>query len=548
LTDISCSLAACVSVDADGQAVYSADPAARAPAWTATTIDPDTALTSVSCVSGGICAVGDDEEGVLDTADAGTTQPEWARQIVPYKTVYAISCSSLVFCGAAAEGCTPHICGGRGFLTASELTARLPPWNGFGGPENGGLRTLACPSRSLCVGVDLFGTIWSTVDPTAEESTWSSDGVTTAASAAVSCASQSLCVAAGDAGHLLISRDPQVVPSTWSEYTVDTPNQITAVSCVSSELCVGVDNAGNAIVSTDPGSPTPTWTVKDIDGDTELRAVSCASVSLCVATDSAGDDVVGEATGEVSVVLAGSGAGRVSAPSLACPGACANTYPLAAAVTLTAAADTGSTFTGWSGACSGTGSCQLEVAAANDVIADFAASEPPAGGQTAGAQTAGAGAAEPQTAGADNNGSGNASARRSSTSHPTNRPTPAPIARFSAVFTTRASLRGHTIGLLTGLPVLSGLPPRATVVVRCRHRCARPLDLVRHTGTHHTIALVFGQPLVLTPTTTIEISVTAPHLTGRYVDYTFKRAADTAIPYTTQHGCLTNTGAHQPCP
>jgi hypothetical protein len=45
-------------------------------------------------------------------------------------------------------------------------------------------------------------------------------------------------------------------------------------------------------------------------------------------------------------------------------------------VTLTATADTGSAFAGWSGDCSGTGDCVLTVDAAKSVTATFDVVEP----------------------------------------------------------------------------------------------------------------------------------------------------------------------------
>ncbi|HET6868071.1 MAG TPA: hypothetical protein VFH80_19315 [Solirubrobacteraceae bacterium] len=72
----------------------------------------------------------------------------------------------------------------------------------------------------------------------------------------------------------------------------------------------------------------------------------------------------------VSVGLAGSGAGSVSGPGLSCSANCSHGYTAAATkftdgsfptVTLTATPATGSTFAGWSGACSGTGPCTLPI-------------------------------------------------------------------------------------------------------------------------------------------------------------------------------------------
>jgi hypothetical protein len=47
-------------------------------------------------------------------------------------------------------------------------------------------------------------------------------------------------------------------------------------------------------------------------------------------------------------------------------------------VTLTATASAGSTFTGWSGACTGTGSCVVTMSAAKSVTATFTVPPPTA--------------------------------------------------------------------------------------------------------------------------------------------------------------------------
>jgi hypothetical protein len=76
----------------------------------------------------------------------------------------------------------------------------------------------------------------------------------------------------------------------------------------------------------------------------------------------------------LSVTLAGSGGGSVtSKPSgINCGTACSNSFITGTQVTLTAAPNASSNFTGWSGGCSGTTTCDVTLNAAASVTATFA--------------------------------------------------------------------------------------------------------------------------------------------------------------------------------
>jgi DNA-binding beta-propeller fold protein YncE len=74
----------------------------------------------------------------------------------------------------------------------------------------------------------------------------------------------------------------------------------------------------------------------------------------------------------LTIALAGSGHGRVAGAGVACPGRCARAYAPGASTSLSATPVAGSAFTGWSGACGGTGACQLTMGAARAVTARFA--------------------------------------------------------------------------------------------------------------------------------------------------------------------------------
>ncbi|MDB4957835.1 MAG: Flagellar hook-length control protein FliK [Myxococcales bacterium] len=76
----------------------------------------------------------------------------------------------------------------------------------------------------------------------------------------------------------------------------------------------------------------------------------------------------------LTVHIAGNAAGTVTgnvAPLINCPGACTQTYAFNQTVVLTATAGGGASFTGWSGDCSGPGTCTVVMSALRDVTANF---------------------------------------------------------------------------------------------------------------------------------------------------------------------------------
>lgn len=78
----------------------------------------------------------------------------------------------------------------------------------------------------------------------------------------------------------------------------------------------------------------------------------------------------------VAVTLAGSGGGQVVSDDsvINCGATCAHTYANGTQLVLTATANAGSVFTGWLGACTGTGLCSLNISTSTSVSATFAPS------------------------------------------------------------------------------------------------------------------------------------------------------------------------------
>lgn len=83
----------------------------------------------------------------------------------------------------------------------------------------------------------------------------------------------------------------------------------------------------------------------------------------------------------LTVTKAGSGTGTVTSnpAGIDCGSTCGANYPDGTVVTLTAAPDAGSAFSGWSGACTGAGSCVVTMNAAKSVTATFGPAGSPGG-------------------------------------------------------------------------------------------------------------------------------------------------------------------------
>jgi endoglucanase len=104
---------------------------------------------------------------------------------------------------------------------------------------------------------------------------------------------------------------------------------------------------------------------------------ACTGTGACTVSMTAARAVTatfnGSSSFALSVTKAGTGAGTVtSSPAgINCGTTCSANYANNTSVTLTAAAASGSSFAGWSGACTGTGSCVLSMTAARNVTATF---------------------------------------------------------------------------------------------------------------------------------------------------------------------------------
>lgn len=130
--------------------------------------------------------------------------------------------------------------------------------------------------------------------------------------------------------------------------------------------CRWGDYAG---ASPDPSDPCRVWGTSmltvdppDPSGGTPQWGTQNAAIDVCPAS-----------TYSLTVSRSGTGSGTVdSSPSgIACGGTCSQDFAYGTSVTLTETPATGSTFAGWSGACSGTGSCTVTIGQDESVTATF---------------------------------------------------------------------------------------------------------------------------------------------------------------------------------
>jgi sugar lactone lactonase YvrE len=93
----------------------------------------------------------------------------------------------------------------------------------------------------------------------------------------------------------------------------------------------------------------------------------------------------------LTVSTAGAGTVTSSPGGISCGTTCSASFPAGSTVTLTAIPASGSVFAGWSGACSGTGPCAVQLSSAQSVTATFALAPPPPAPPTLTVSKAGAG-------------------------------------------------------------------------------------------------------------------------------------------------------------
>ncbi|HET6816322.1 MAG TPA: hypothetical protein VFH66_03750 [Mycobacteriales bacterium] len=372
IAGVSCpSSVLCVAVDDGGNVLASTSPSRGT--WTFGHVDgaalSPNAFTAVSCPSASFCVAVDDVGNAL-TSTNPTGAGTWAAANVDgTHRLWSVSCPSASLCiagdGVGNVVTSTNPTGGAGAWTVTHVDNAPAGLNYLSG--------MSCPSVSLCVAVDGAGNVLMSTNPAGGAGTWSPVYAAGAGLAAVSCPSTSLCVAVGLAGTLVT-----MTGTGNAVYTVDSSRRLTSVSCVSS-LCVAGDIAGQVVTSTEPTGGAAAWAPTAIDPSGAISAVSCPSELLCITGDTVGNAVIGTLVQHsLTVSKTGSGSGTVTSTDgqISCGATCSHAYSSGTLVTLNAAPASGSSFAGWSGACSGTGSCQVTMSSAQTVTATFSALAP----------------------------------------------------------------------------------------------------------------------------------------------------------------------------
>jgi hypothetical protein len=165
----------------------------------------------------------------------------------------------------------------------------------------------------------------------------------------------------------------------------------------------GIDCPDMLCTATYNQGTTVTLTATAVNGSlfTGWSGGGCSGTGTCVVTLSSDQAVTATfvSTHVLTVSLAGAGAGSVAASGVACPGVCSKAYPEGTVVSLSAAPSRGSVFAGWTGACSGSGECQVTMNSDQSATATFATAPIliPAGGASTGAPPLGSVAVSPPT-------------------------------------------------------------------------------------------------------------------------------------------------------
>jgi DNA-binding beta-propeller fold protein YncE len=177
--------------------------------------------------------------------------------------------------------------------------------------------------------------------------------------------------------------------SSNSSSTISDPSAVmpraVAVNPATNRIYVANGGGGGdrgSITVIDGAGSTPTTSRDPHALNPRAVAVNPATNKVYVVNDGSSNVTVFDGGAPTNFALTlnigGNGSGRVTSvpPGIDCRGSCAADFPQGAVVILTASADSDAIFSGWSGACSGPGTCSVTLSASAAVTATFTAPSP----------------------------------------------------------------------------------------------------------------------------------------------------------------------------
>ena len=188
------------------------------------------------------------------------------------------------------------------------------------------------------------------------------------------------------AGNDDYSAAPQVVESVTAQkagQTIAVTTHAPAVAAPGAVFTVAATAPGGAVAYSSSGVCTnsgATFTVGSGAGTCTVRYDQVGSAGYNPAAQVVESVTVTPARVTLTVAKSGTGGGAVSssAGAINCRATCTADFDAGTSVTLTATADAGSTFAGWTGGCTGSGTCTVTLDAAKTVTAIFNLASKPA--------------------------------------------------------------------------------------------------------------------------------------------------------------------------
>ncbi len=320
-TDVACpSLSFCIGAGYRGEVAVSGDPAADAPAWSATRL-AGYGLQTVSCPEAGVCIVLGPSATIWTTSEATAVPASW-RSTSPVQdpsstTLSDVSCASVRMCAITAISYSGSARTTQALISVDPFGA-TSQWVAAPIPDSFYPSKIQCPTEQRCIATDGSSTMILSVD-NAGHGTWSQreawQAVAEASLTGWSCPTASFCLAVYSNGDATAARYSESSRTFSFTQTKIDQLPLTDVSCASEAFCVAVDRGGNVVSSNDPADATPTWSAPlivdpqagsvlphaasmlaeglEASNTEQSLTVACPAPERCVALDSYGNELIG---------------------------------------------------------------------------------------------------------------------------------------------------------------------------------------------------------------------------------------------------------------